>query len=93
MSLLVFAFALAVGILAMYLWNLKTKNNIRISWLSYLLIAVFIVWTGVGIMVVNSFIEEAVGTAITTSLMVFGITAIALLAIIWQVITRQNRAG
>lgn len=90
MSWLLFIGGVIVGFLARYLWEIKTERNLHFNWLQYLLMAVWVVWVGFGIIFVGLSIGEYEIRAASLGGMIFGVVAVLGLIGLRILYLRQN---
>jgi MYXO-CTERM domain-containing protein len=90
MTGIVFLFGLLLGILGIWLWHTAKERSIKLAWVDYLLIAIFVLMAGGGIWFVNTFTEESVASAARSSGLIFGLLALLVLGVTWQLIRRRN---
>ncbi|AAW40574.1 hypothetical protein [Dehalococcoides mccartyi] len=91
MTAIIFLFGLLVGIFGSWLWHAAKEHNIKLIWVDYLMMALFVLLVGSGIVFVNTFNEESVASAARSSGLIFGLLALLVLGITWQLIWRRNR--
>lgn len=80
MSYLIFIAGLLVGFLAKYLWDAKQEKKLQFKWWHYLLMLIWVGWTGFGVMFVAISLAEYESRAAGLASVIFG--GVAILGII-----------
>ena len=80
MSWLIFLCGVVAGFAANSLWQIKTAKNIKFNWWQYLLMAIWILWVGFGVIFVVISAGEYEPRAASLGGLIFG--GVAILALV-----------